>query len=329
MTITKAERKGNPCLIQLWGASSSGKTMTALLIARGLVGPEGKIGMIDTENRRGEMHAEVAAPWDHLDMQPPFSPLRYIDAMKEYEKAGNYDCIIIDSQSHSWEGEGGVLDQAEKNANKGALTWKAPKMAYKKMLNHMLRAPCHVIFCLRSKDEYDWNARDENGKKQPVMMGLAPICGAGFIYEMTVSVLLGLDHKPMFEGPLVHPLIPSVKAPDAIFESIKPGEFMGEENGRAIATWLSEGVKIDKELETMKREARDVAYLGTERMTEHWKSLGGANQQKLNPILSELRSIAEEADTQPAEQEYEDGNPFAKKPSEENHPDGEEAGVIT
>lgn len=327
MTITRAERRGGPTLISLWGGSFMGKTMSALLIARGLVGPEGKIGMIDTENRRGVEHAEVAGGWDHMDFQPPFSPLRYIDAMKEYETAGNYDCLIIDSTSHCWEGEGGVLDQAEKNANKGPLTWKAPKMAYKKMINHMLRSPCHVIFCLRSKTEYDWNARDENGKKQPKILGLVPICGENFIYEMTISIQLGLDHKPVFDAPNAHPGIASVKAPPALFDTIKPGEFLDVANGEAIAAWLSEGVKIDKELETLKREARDVAYLGTERMSEFWKALGGPKQHKLQPIQSELRSIAEEADIQPDEQEYEEGDPFTKKPSEETQSDDD--GVIT
>ncbi len=302
--------------------------MSALLIARGLVGPEGKIGMIDTENRRGEMHADIAGGWNHLDFQPPFGPLRYIEAMKEFEKAGGYDCIIVDSQSHCWEGEGGVLDQAEKNANKGAFTWKAPKMAYGKMLNYLLRAPFHVIFCLRCKDDYDWNARNEKGEKQPAMLGLAPICGKGFIYEMTVSILLGLDHKPMFEGPLVHPLIPSVKAPHAIYDTIMPGKFLDEENGRAIAAWLSEGVKIDEELEALKREVREVAYFGTERMGEYWKALGAKKQKQLQPIQSELRSIAEIADAEPPEDEYEDSNPFAKKEPPETNTT-EDSGIIT
>ncbi len=328
MTITKAERKGGPTLIALWGGSFTGKTMSALLIARGLVGPEGKIGMIDTENRRGVEHAEVAGGWDHMDFQPPFGPLRYIDCMKEYEGSGIYDCLIVDSMSHCWEGEGGVLDQAEKNANKGALTWKAPKMAYKKMVNHMLRAPCHVIFCLRSKLEYDWNARDEQGKKQPKVLGLTPICGEHFIYEMTISIQLGLDHKPVFDAANAHPDIASVKAPPALFDSIKPGEFLSEANGKAIADWLSEGVKIDKDLEALKREARDIAYMGVERMGQYWHGLGPKNQKLLVPIQAELRSIAADADSRPPEQEYEDDNPFQKKPALEDA-GAEDSGIIT
>ncbi|MBF0186198.1 MAG: ATP-binding protein, partial [Magnetococcales bacterium] len=41
----------------MWGGSSSGKTYSALRLARGLVGPQGKIGVIDTENRRALFYA--------------------------------------------------------------------------------------------------------------------------------------------------------------------------------------------------------------------------------------------------------------------------------
>ena len=280
--------------------------------------------MIDTENKRGLEHAEVAGGWDHMDFQPPFGPIRYVECMKEYEKAANYDCLIVDSTSHCWEGEGGVLDQAEKNANKGPLTWKAPKMAYKKMINHMLRAPCHVIFCLRAKLEYDWNAKDANGKKQPKILGLVPICGNQFIYEMQISIQLGLDHKPVFDAPYAHPDIVSIKAPPALFDSIKPGEYLTEGNGEAIRKWLSEGVKSDEVLEKMKREARDIAYMGVERMGQYWHDLGPKNQALLVPIQDELRSIAEDADTQSPADEYEEDRPFVKKPPEEasDGPDG-------
>lgn len=43
----KAVRKGTPALISLWGVSGSGKTYSALTLARGLVGPEGTIGLIE------------------------------------------------------------------------------------------------------------------------------------------------------------------------------------------------------------------------------------------------------------------------------------------
>lgn len=324
MTITKAERKGNPALIGLWGPSGCGKTYSALLMARGLVGPEGKIGMIDTENKRGEFYAELAGGWDHLDFQPPFDPDRYISTMKEFEEAGEYGCLIIDSQSHCWAGEGGVLDQADKNPNKGAQTWKKPKMAYGRMLNYLLRAPFHVIFCLRAKEDYNWNA------KQPEMLGLAPICGKGFIYEMTVSILLGQDHMPMFKGDLVHPEIPSIKAPEALFGTIKPGEFLGEENGKAIAQWVAGAANVDKDLEKLKREARDIATFGTKRMAEFWKGLGSDKQHRLASILGELKSIAANADEPIEETDADETGTEEETPFEKPQPaQSEETGIIT
>ena len=50
LNIQKAERKGAHLLIQLYGGSQSGKTYSALQLARGIVGPNGRIGGLCTES---------------------------------------------------------------------------------------------------------------------------------------------------------------------------------------------------------------------------------------------------------------------------------------
>jgi len=293
--IEKAVRKGTPALIALWGGSSSGKTYSALRIARGLVGQKGKICVIDTENRRAEFYSELVNGWFHLDLQPPFTPDRYTQAIDACIAYGA-DVVIVDSMSHVWEGEGGVLDMADKNGKKGAQKWAAPKMAYKRMLNGLLRAPCHVIFCLRAKDGMNW------GGKTPQQTGLTPICGKGFIYEMSVSVLLGPNHMPAFQdgtgAPPCDPLIPAVKAPADLWGCIKPGQHLGEDVGEAIARWVGDTAAFDFDLAALQKEGRDVATLGRGRMTDWWKALGKTKQESLLPIKPELASIADQADAE-------------------------------
>jgi predicted AAA+ superfamily ATPase len=52
LKIAPAERASAHLLIQLYGPPRSGKTYTALLIARGMLGPKSKIGVLDTESGR-------------------------------------------------------------------------------------------------------------------------------------------------------------------------------------------------------------------------------------------------------------------------------------
>lgn len=322
--IEKAERKGTPALIALWGGSSSGKTYSALRIARGLVGAEGNICLIDTENRRAEFYSELVDGWFHLDLQPPFTPDRYTQAIDDCIAYGA-NVVIVDSMSHVWEGEGGVLEMADGNGKRGALKWAGPKMSYKRMLNGLLRAPCHVIFCLRAKDGMDWDAKDSQGKKSPAKTGLTPICGKGFIYEMSVSVLLGTTHMPAFQGAdgsvQCDPLIPPVKAPDDLWSSIKQGEYLSENTGKAIAAWVGSGAAFNFDLAALQKEARDMATFGRVKMTEWWKKLGGEKQNSLAPMKDELGLIADTADNEAKEaaenSEHEPGaNPLDDEASE-------------
>lgn len=302
--IKEAVRQGAPPLIGLWGGSFTGKTFSALLMARGIVGPDGKIGLIDTENGRALFHTGVGGKWFHLDLQPPFTPGRYTDAFKQFEDVGGFGCVIVDSFSHCWEGQGGVLDMADGGktrdgrALQGLKKWQAPKMEYKRMVNALLRAPFAVIFCLRAKDGVKQIGAGNDAKIEST--GVQPISGKGFIHELTVSALIGPDHFPVFPGPqgLVQcdPLVPAVKTPDDLRDIFQPGQFIGIETGKRIADWSAGVVPFDVEKARLEREARNVCSMGTEAYGRFWKQIGVDGQKKLIPIHEELKSLAAEAD---------------------------------
>lgn len=305
MQIVKAQRKGTPALIALWGPSGSGKTYSAIRVARGLVGPAGKIGLIDTENRRAEFYADLAGGWDHLDLQPPFGPDRYTSAFQEFEKAGGYGCVIVDSMSHVWEGEGGVLDIANRNSSPGLIKWNAPKMAYKRMLNNLLRAPFHVIFCVRAKDGVRQVGKGKDATIESV--GLEPIAEKNFIYEMTAAFLLGPDHKPLInptERFRCSPSVPAVKLPEALRLAVKTGEFLSEDTGKAVADWVAGGAAVDRVSAGLQRAARDAATGGTDALKAHWEALSKAERAVLKPFMDEFKSIAAAADAERASGEH-------------------------
>ena len=117
--IRPAERSQAKPLIGLYSESGCGKTWSALMLARGFVGPTGSIVMIETEAGRGEVYADLLpGGYDVCSMREIFSPENYGDAIQTVEQAGA-DALIIDSASHEWEGSGGVLAMAAANEAAG------------------------------------------------------------------------------------------------------------------------------------------------------------------------------------------------------------------
>src|SRR3990167_1157183 len=231
----KAIRSQTSVLIALAGSSGSGKTYSALRLARGLAGPTGTIALIDTEAGRALHYAEQF-PFDHLDLRPPFSPSVYADAI---EAAKDYNVVIIDSKSHEWSGEGGCQDMhdAEHARLGGAestniLAWREPKLQHKRMMSRLLQCRAHLIFCLRAEEKIKFEKHPQTGKTAIVQAGWQPICEKNFMYEQTVSFLLRDDH-------------PGVGQPIKLQEQHKPcfpaGAVLDETAGRCLAAWARGG----------------------------------------------------------------------------------------
>ena len=173
------------------GPSGSGKTYSSLLIAYGITGDWSKVGIIDTERGSSQLYAKLG-PFLVAELEPPYSPANYISAIKEAESAG-IEVLIIDSLSHAWAGEGGVLDihsqAADKNRN-SFTAWREVTPLHNRLVDTMLQSSCHIIATLRTKTEY---VIDENGKKIR-KVGLAPIQRDGLEYEFTIFGDLSPNH---------------------------------------------------------------------------------------------------------------------------------------
>ena len=191
MSFQKALRQQAKLRLALTGPSGSGKTYSALLIAQGLA-PGGRIALIDTERGSGELYAHLA-DYDVATFAPPFTPARYAQFIREAE-TGGYDVLIIDSLSHEWAGTGGILDRYElvaaTKSNKFSV-WAELTPQHNALLDALLRADLHVIVTLRTKTAYE--IREEDGKKKPVKLGLAPVQRDGIEYEFTLVLDLAVD----------------------------------------------------------------------------------------------------------------------------------------
>jgi hypothetical protein len=228
-----AKREQVTLLIALAGASGSGKTYSALRLAKGLA-PTGKIAFIDTEARRGLHYAEEF-DFLHSDMRPPFRPAAFIEGIHAAEAAGA-EVVIIDSFSHEYDGEGGIMDWAddlERSGTKSPGNWKVPKGAHKKLMNALLQCRASIIFCLRA-DEKIRIAR-ENGKTIVEPLGWMPICEKRFMFEMTASFTLTPDKPGVPHFDLPHKL---QRQHRGMFTDAKP---IDEDSGRALAAWARGG----------------------------------------------------------------------------------------
>lgn len=192
--FTKAERKKAKLRLALCGPSGSGKTYSALLIASGLA-PDGKIALIDTENGSGELYSDLA-DYDIATLRPPFMPERYMGLIRGAEQAG-YAVLVVDSLSHAWMGEGGILDMHDKatlasRTQNSFTAWREVTPQHNALVETMLGANLHIITTMRTKTAYDL-AEDGNGKKKPVKIGLAPVQRDGLEYEFTAVLDLSVE----------------------------------------------------------------------------------------------------------------------------------------
>lgn len=176
MAFTRAERKRAKARILIEGPSGSGKSYSAIRLAKGL---GDRIAAIDTEHGSLSMYSDVGE-FDVMELSAPFSPDRYCAAIHEAEQAG-YDVLIIDSITHEWSGEGGCLDIKDKlpGANDWA-KWAKLTPMHQRFIETMLQSPLHIIATVRSKTEW---TLDEN---KPKKIGTAPQQRDGMDFEFTM-----------------------------------------------------------------------------------------------------------------------------------------------
>lgn len=207
----KAERRKAKLRLGLVGPAGSGKTYGALLIAMGL---GGKIALIDTENGSGDLYAHLGN-YDVCTLDAPYTVQKYLTAIDEAERAG-YDVLIIDSLSHAWAGEGGLLDQQGKIADSGRgnsyTAWRQVTPWHNKLVEAMLTSKCHIIATMRAKTEYVQEKNDK-GKTEIKKVGMAPVQRDGMDYEFGVVFDLDVNHNAtvskdrttLFDGQIFRP----------------------------------------------------------------------------------------------------------------------------
>ena len=243
-TFRPAARENVWLMIGLAGPSGGGKTFSSMRLATGIAGGK-RFCVIDTESGRASHYADQFQ-FDVGELRPPFSPQRYAEAIKAAVAAG-YSTIVVDSMSHEYAGDGGVLDiQEEEYQRMGGrdsakmASWIKPKMEHKRMMQELLQVRAHLVLCFRAEPKIDIIKEDGKTKIVPKQSlvgldGWVPVTEKNVPFELTVSMLLTADH------PGIPKPIKLQEQHRALFPLDKP---ITEESGRKIAEWAAGGSKI-------------------------------------------------------------------------------------
>jgi len=240
--IKKAKREQVKVKIGMMGISGSGKTLSALLLGYGLLKAQHpeltdaqiweKILVIDTENGSASLYAGLHVGSDHvgefltIDIEAPFTVEKYTQAIDAAQEAG-VEFLIIDSMSHVWQAEGGLLDKQSvlaQKTNNSYTAWKSVTPEYNKLMEKILQCPMHVVSSYRAKKEY--TMEEVGGKKKVTPKGIGAQFREGADYESTIYFEIDQEHRAYASKDRTH-----------LFD----GQLfiISSDTGRKIAGWLA------------------------------------------------------------------------------------------
>lgn len=266
----KATKAQSKLRMAITGPSGSGKTYSALAVASAF----GNVAVIDTERGSASKYADLFE-FDVLELTE-YHPRSYIDAIKLARDNG-YQVLVIDSLSHAWAGQGGVLELVDraakrtKSENKFA-AWRDVTPLHNQLVDTILGMNLHIIATIRSKMDYVLEP-DENGKLKPRKVGLGPVQRDGMEYEFDVVAEMDMENNLMISKSRCIPLTNAViSRPDAKL-------------GETLRAWLSDGVAVTERPAPVQQPVVSTTGVPEERP-------GEAELRTLPQTLGELKQIA-------------------------------------
>lgn len=294
--IRKAKRQGARLVINIAGISGSGKTYSALQLAFGMANYDAsKIGFIDTENKRGSLYANsLVHPTSGEiqefyigDLEPPFTPQRFSEAILEFQKLG-VEVLVIDSTTHEYEGTGGVLEMREPLPGQTAKRDNVAKAEHKKFMNTMLQSSMHVINCVRSREKT--NIKRVGNKIEYEDMGVLPVQEKNFMFEATASLQMWNEGKSQ----------EVLKCPAELRPMLgRENGYITAADGAAIRAWVDGAEPVDPAVEAARSSLVVICEQGMDALVAAWKKLPKATREAISPdgkCPDELKRSAESFD---------------------------------
>ncbi|MFG1976971.1 AAA family ATPase [Nonomuraea fuscirosea] len=232
------------------GLSGSGKTLTSLRIARGLVGPDGTIGVVDTEHGKASTYSRLV-PFKTIKLHH-YAPEDLTAATADAASQG-IDCLVVDTGTAFWSGRGGMLEKVSSSKKSGPFGgWDAVRPIEQEMFDALLSYPGHVIMTLRVKAEWAIG-EDEKGRPAPIKIGTKPDQRDQIEYEFDIAASMDLTHTMTITKSRLFDV------PDAAVGMQIP--LPGEEFGELVGAWFAKGVPQQTILDYRARVLADDATI--------------------------------------------------------------------
>ncbi|WP_144519369.1 AAA family ATPase, partial [Bacillus thuringiensis] len=146
------------------------------------------------------------------------------------------EVIIIDSLSHNWQGEGGIVETHGNMSGNSFQNWGKLASETTKLIKTLTQNDVHILATLRTKTEYVVES-DSNGRMAPRKVGTKPVQKDEMEYEFMLNFVIDIDHvattskdnTQMFEG---HP------------------QKITADVGRKLYQWLELGIDVKAEEES-------------------------------------------------------------------------------
>ena len=225
MQLRPSQRKQAKIKMALQGSSGCGKSLSSLLLAKGLTNDNlAKVAVIDTENGSADLYAHLG-DYNVLALQPPYTPEKYIEAIEVCEKAG-MEVIILDSISQVWDE---LLDFHSKLPGNSFANWSKVTPRQKAFINKILQADAHIIATMRTKQDYVLQQKD--GKYVPEKVGLKAVQRDDVSYEFTIVFDIDIKHFAL-----------ASKDRTNLFSG-RPEFMINTSTGKRILDWCSSPIK--------------------------------------------------------------------------------------
>jgi len=236
---------------------------------------------LDTENRRGRLYSDILPePFQIADFEPPFSPDRYIEGIRAFEKTG-CKVLVIDSITHEWEGTGGCEEIAN-DGNPKFPRWNKAKQEHKRFMNAMLQSSMHIVVCFRAREKVKIE-KGPKGENVVIPLGLQPITEKNVMFEMTASLMMDAEGAKQTV----------LKCPESLRKILGRGQgYIGISEGEALRAWIDGAEPIDREIERHRATLANACEGGMPSREAAWKALPKPVAARLRDELDALKAAA-------------------------------------